>query len=585
MILHFDSTFRNILQYPNPTEFEIDVNGQPPRSAQVLDARCQYTTDDYAQFSFKWIGTTMVPGLSTVENDAYPITFIPIQANQLVLVSNDELVKRLGNDYFVGTLFYDTVSKQSSPVISFQRDVFVITLASPLFKTFCQITFQEFIQSKSSSDLIQDGYFINPTKSEGKNLLILGSTKLIPETQTEVALARGLNTNLFVENVSKGWTSKISSIKGVYRSVILSEFPSYDSNDIFIVWKIPTYTGKIKDRLFVSGLLDFRVLPTDECFCRHERLFNNDACVEFEVLDIDVTGHIVNLRCCRPGQYLSVGQIIPLYRHGHENVVVSVQVVRTENGLLPTIDPSVFSTSIRFIIGFFYPQNFNVIYFSLIAYRPPILYIDIPEDVVIELNANLNTSDSFFLIPFRALYPTITVPLIADMNPVCYTVSITSISLPNLPVCGFNVLLSDLPYILVTLSTTNGSLSVDNYGTMSSNNPNAVTANFVCPIANIRNADIVKFVVVNSSQTTTFKFTPRNSLLFRVTLPNGEILRYTDTSIPYTYPCSYETGQTGSCQGINLPLTLFSQSENTIKVFPFQISNLVSATFMLTRLT
>jgi hypothetical protein len=560
------------------------VNGQPPRSAQVLDARCQYTTDDYAQFSFRWIGTTMVPGISTVENDAYPIKFVPIQSNQLVLVLNEEQVKRLGNDYFVGTLFYDTVSKQSSPVISYQRDIFVITLASPLFINFCQITFQEFIQSKSSN-LVQDGYFINPTKSEGKNLLILGSTKLIPETQTEVALARGLNTNLFVENVSKGWTSKISSIKGVYRSVILSEFPSYTSNDIFIVWKIPTYTGTIKGKIFVSGLLDFRVLPTDESFFRHEKLYNNDVCVECEVLDIDAAGHVTNLRCHRPGQYLSVGQIIPLYRDGQENIVLSIQVVRTENGLLPTSEPSVFSTSLRFIIGFFYEQNFNVIYFSLIAYRPPILYIDIPENVVRELNIYLEKTNAFFLIPFRTLYPTITAPLIADMNPVCYSVSITSISLPNLPVCGFNVLLSDLPYVLVTLSTTNGSLSVDNYGTMTSNNPNAVTANFVCPIANIRNADIVKFVVVNSSQTTTFKFTPRNSLLFRVTLPNGEILRYTDTSIPYTYSCSSETGQTTSCQGINLPLTLFSQSENTIKVFPFQISNLVSATFMLTRLT
>jgi hypothetical protein len=164
-------------------------------------------------------------------------------------------------------------------------------------------------------------------------------------------------------------------------------------------------------------------------------------------------------------------------------------------------------------------------------------------------------------------------------------------------VCGFDVLLSDIPYILVTLVNVN-TPNNDSYGTLVSNNPSSFSAQFVCPIANIRNPNLVKFVVVSSNQKTLFKFTPRNSLKFRVTLPNGELLQYNNAFVPYQIPCQTCSSATlptictpcstcltlplTPCPSINQPLNTNTLDDNAMKVYPLTYSNLISATFTFT---
>ena len=202
-----------------------------------------------------------------------------------------------------------------------------------------------------------------------------------------------------------------------------------------------------------------------------------------------------------------------------------------------------------------------------------------------QLYTNSTLPFRFFVIPFFSLFPNINAPIVPYQNATCCQVSIVSISLPNLPVCGFDILLSDLPYVLVSLINVN-TPNNDSYGTLVSNNPASFSANFVCPIANIRNPNIVKFVVVGSNQKTVFKFTPRNSLRFRVTLPNGELLKYSTTFIPYDIPCKSSplSLPVSPCSSINQPLNFNTLDDNALVVFPLTSTNLISATFLFTPL-
>jgi hypothetical protein len=413
----------------------------------------------------------------------------------------------------------------------------------------------------------------------------------MPSSPTEFILAKGLNTDLFVENVTKGWSSKVSKIVGRYRSVLLEAMPSYDSHDIFIVWARPHSAEGTSSPLFVSGVQDFSIQTSGTGYRVGDSLSNEEGSVSFEVSSTDPVGRVLGMRCTRPGSLLHPGDLLRVKKvvtDGDEEGVV-VRVLQTGNWFLISYTGDSPSTSNSlpardennplFLVAFLNPSNFQMIYFSVVCYRKPVLYLNITAEEVGVINSlyagNPDVAFRFFIIPFFSLYPNIIAPIVPYQNPTCYSVSIVSISLPNLPVCGFNVLLSDIPYVIVTLTNTNN----DCYGTLVSNNPNSANANFICPIANIRNPDIVKFVVVGSYQKVVFKFTPKNSLRFRVSLPNGQLLKYSNTFVPYNLSCEKRSGP---CSSINQPLNTDALNNNTLKVFPLLTSNYLSATFLFT---
>jgi len=114
----------------------------------------------------------------------------------------------------------------------------------------------------------------------------------------------------------------------------------------------------------------------------------------------------------------------------------------------------------------------------------------------------------------------------------CYEVILTHLALPNLPVCGFDQLLSFFPYVLVNFgNTTNSSekhSTTNSIGSLISNDPNATNVNFICPIANIRNPRIIQYVTIYSSQRVIMKLNLQDDLRFQVFLPNGNLLSYSD---------------------------------------------------------
>lgn len=105
---------------------------------------------------------------------------------------------------------------------------------------------------------------------------------------------------------------------------------------------------------------------------------------------------------------------------------------------------------------------------------------------------------------------------------VCYGITVNTLILPNqilnLP---FGSLTSSYPYVLLEITNETAS-SGHNKAVIYSNNPNTVSATFVCSISDINSPTITKFININSDRSSqVVKFKPNDNLKFRVSMPDG----------------------------------------------------------------
>ncbi|MBM3967772.1 MAG: hypothetical protein FJ308_22350, partial [Planctomycetes bacterium] len=592
MIFHIDSTFRNVDVYPLPSDFEIDVNGQPPASLQAKDVRSLYLSNNYCQYSFRWNGNTTSP-LYQIENDSISAGIIPVSPFKCFFFESLVVIEE---DYYVGLVVYDPSTGLSAVVIAYEPTTRIITLNQPIFSN--QVVkplsvFEMTHNLRYTSSIALTILLINPSYSLKNNLLILGSTKLVPsgEQTNSLFLARGINTNSIVQNLTQNWTRPIQSIVGQYRTVILKDLPSYHANDVFLVWKEKVVTlPVISNFIEIGAIQTYDIVVNAVGFRIGDVLYSQDdepcrSPSSFRVTELLPDGRVARLRLVHPGQYTVPGMRVRLRTLEEPSPELVVRVIRSgfalvvEGQVADGVETTVQNHS---FLGLLDLQTYKVLYFSISERRETFFYIDILYEDAVRLNDLYKNAQPFervlFLLPYFSLYPNIVAPVVPFQNAVCYETKIVSISLPNLPVCGFDVLLSSVPFVFVTLFNVNSSNN-ESYNTLLSNNPNSLQASFVCPIANILNPDIVRYVVVRSPQSTVFKFTPRNSLRFRVTLPNGQVLRYTNRTVLYNQGtfCN-DNPEISSCININDPLTT-PPSPNEPSIYPYNSLNTISATF------
>lgn len=559
MIIHLDSTYRNIQLYPHPSEFELEINGTP----QPFDpVRTVSLSPFYAQFVFQWIGpkntadtSVLPPEWNLIPNDAFGIDFVPVSANSFILIQTP-LLETINNDYFIGVVFYDMTSKLTSTVVSYDSISKTIVLNTPIFSEY----FKSFMaHDEIRSEISSQGFLINVSYWYKNNLLILGSTNDVPTGPKQLLLAKGINTDLFVINATKNWKRKILSI-GSFRNVVLEDIPSYDSGDFFIVWSNPVFFRLFSsDPLFIDGVLHFEFLQ----MVRKPSVLYGINGLQIRIYE-NGKQEIVN-----PGHDFKIGEVIELTDQ------IQIRVLQIGNGIILNC-PYNYTNQYVVVIGD--TVNNTVYYFAIVKIYELVLFLDITSDRCAQIN-RLPHKVIAYLMPFQEYFPNLVAPIVSYNNPVCYDVSILNISMPNLPVCGYNVLLADFPYVIVTitnLKTASGEI----WNTLISNNPATFTATFICPIANILNPQIVKFVVVSSNQVVRFKFTNRDNLYFRITLPNGELLQFTRKDIQLydtpNFPDRVISPNFTPCISINAPLT----DSNLIKtVYPLDIPSFISATF------
>ena len=144
-----------------------------------------------------------------------------------------------------------------------------------------------------------------------------------------------------------------------------------------------------------------------------------------------------------------------------------------------------------------------------------------------------------------------------------YYISVETISIPNQNlICGYGGVLSDYPYIYIQLYND----SARKYEQiLHSNNPNTVLATFKLKIDNYQG--VTKFYTLTDScdmkQIVNFKV--NENIRFRVTLPNGESLKFffEDTSIA-VIDLKYIEG----IIPYPLPLDTFQKSDTKTPIFP-----------------
>ena len=123
------------------------------------------------------------------------------------------------------------------------------------------------------------------------------------------------------------------------------------------------------------------------------------------------------------------------------------------------------------------------------------------------------------------LYPFVyTGSLVSQQEMVCYEIQLLNLVLPNsILKVGEGGRIAFYPYIYVQLSNVSAS-GAGLKNVIYSNNPNATNVTFRAPIYDVQNPLITAFVKVDGDgMTQTIKFRPNDTLLFSVTLSNGEI--------------------------------------------------------------
>lgn len=140
---------------------------------------------------------------------------------------------------------------------------------------------------------------------------------------------------------------------------------------------------------------------------------------------------------------------------------------------------------------------------------------------------SLNTSEQFCPLNYSG-------SMISSEESVCYEIKLINLIFPNTFLNGLKVLTSFFPYFLVEFS--NLSYSYQNTNILLTNNPNAQKALFPIPISDVSSPLTSQFLNLSCPCGQIVKFKPNDSFHFRILYPNGETLTTYDleTLLPYT---------------------------------------------------
>lgn len=125
--------------------------------------------------------------------------------------------------------------------------------------------------------------------------------------------------------------------------------------------------------------------------------------------------------------------------------------------------------------------------------------------------------------------------IVSSSQMVCYAMTVNTLILPNqilnLP---FGSLTSSYPFVTVEITNETAS-SGHNKAVIYSNNPNLVSATFVCSISDVNSPTITKFININSDRSSQIiKFKPNDNLRFKISMPDGKTFEteIKDTVLP-----------------------------------------------------
>jgi hypothetical protein len=561
MLIQFDSGYRDYNKYPYNSEFAINVNGQPPDASNKNDVRYSYLTRQYIQHAFTWVGNSSFNNpLSLVLNDTFKTFVVPTDKNRCIVVPADDQIRTLIKtiNYFVGVQIWNEETNNSATAIIYDSNYNLVTFDRDIFSFyFSNVSLQDIESSATDMETFYVlAYFVNTSYHQKNNMTILGTTRSNFEPSERATLSTGIYQGLIVENVTQNWKSSIIQVNGIFNNAILEDIPSYNSNDFFIVYKDPVLIRReSQEKIFQVGLQEYKITDIE-----NENILQIGEIFTDGNISIQITSLEPRLsKIITPGSNVSVNSFIELFS---QNNKMTINVLSTGTGVILTEDIDVDVD--KYLIALIDILSNSIQYYNIDEIQYNIVYLEF----------KTNNFDIFtivpiiycYFVPYEKLFPNVVIPHIPYQNQICVEARLVSLCLPNLPICGYNIFLADIPYVLVNICNSEGqgcALGTTIY----SNVPASANFNFVCPIANVRNSRL-NFVTVKGKQETIFKFSPRDTLKLKIALPNGEILKY--ATDPYT--------DIFSCPPLDTPLNQ-NTNNNEKLIFPYKMSNTIAAVF------
>lgn len=516
MLINIDSNYRDFNEYPNISEFKIPINSSSENNVKI--------TNDEVQTFYRWDGNSSFDTpLSQIKNDTLKISVVAIDTNKLI-IANRDLNQNYNN--LIGTIFYNNVNYQSSEVVTVNQNI--ITLKENIFDIFFDnITTVNDIYNMY--DVITDGFFINKSKHNTNNLQILGTKSIV--------------NNLYLYNLNKKWNTLITNTND--KSVYLKDL-SYSNDDYFLARRNKRPIYNFNTNIFENGVKKFKILESSGRFELHDIIEYEN--VKMKVASINNIGEVQLLIILNPGNNIKE-RIMTLSKDIKK---VTIEILEFGNGIISKdfVDEE-YSSELVSIID---RKNMQIYNFILLHQSYNIFYIDIENISKMNKIISENKEMSFTMTSYQKFSPNLNIITNFKNNYVKAKLKLISISLPNANIIGYNTKLSNLPFLILQFSN-----ETDSKSNIITNDPNLKNANFIIPIANIKNS-FDNYITIRCFQYNTIKLISNDFFTFKLMTPNGKILQFSDK--------------------INKPINT-SVSLNQNKVYSYKIQESISCNFCL----
>jgi hypothetical protein len=487
------------------------------------------------------------------------------------------------------------------------------------------------LQNSITSETTGNCIIINPSLTLGNNLLINGYSVFNQIPNIGYYLNDGIDNFSAIFNLSTGLETNILSIDKPFRNITFN--PISNKNGIDYTVSVGDYIIVLNNRpskervtnisftvleMFPIGLKDFKVVSSnflpnqvqvgdlfqsvygdsldpvfqhqDDYFVINKNALLNGGPRKMVLQVYKIVADQVIYIVQNPGNDISTYNEYKFEKIGDPSQILTI--LCTATSFCVKVDNNAQFLDHKNFMVYFVNFFLAVPFYSVITkVENDIIYIENPpflnlDDIFENLDSQL-IYNRIGCIQYFSFYPNLAMPLSNTVQS-CYKVRLSSITLPNLPICGTKFLLADYPYVLVSfgnITSTNldGRSGTNNIGTIWSNNPFANSATFMCAIANIRSPDIIKFVVVRSAQVVSMKLNLSENLRFSVYLPNGTLIKYSkkfeinveEQSFNSTKVCSDDESLTQAD----------SKFDGYTKVFPYNDDLSITATFVLAQVS
>jgi len=563
MILLLDSNYRNKTIYPSISEYAIPINTTP--SSRFNDNRCFYFLKQNILFSFQYIVQSEPLPYTLVSNTEllieYPTTLPP---NLYIVFQN----------YLSGFVVRELTTGYTGIIESSQfmpNGLYCVFQYSLLFPTSGQVRLVNPTQSSLSFPQVQ--------------FLIYGFSSFNYTPNTSYLKDYGITNECMIVNLTKNWKTYATPYLEPFKVVwITNSFP-IEQDDYFVYLNPSPFNDQFESIVILSffpqGVYRFEVTKTSFSVEIPNEIF------ESSIYHISIQYYEDDYRLVNPGNSLaslSDGPIL-MVSATDPSRSLSIRIIETSFSIQVQQIPPFIRNSFSKYLFFFLTSRTWIPFYSYVTdieYETKLIFMDTPYSSVSTIGEIKD--DPFcpyggFLL-FEPFLSNLNMP-IANSTLSCYEVSLTHLALPNLPVCGYNQLLSLFPFLYVNFGNTTNAVEVygstTSIGSFISNDPNAVRANFVCPIANLKNPLIIQYVTIFSTQVVRMKLNFQEDIRIQVFLPDGRLLSYSDV-----YGFNYRTNAImKSNQCVHLPLNrslqfkVYTGIDNVYITAVFYIKSLV----------